>query len=86
MLLLPAALWYHYLVVLLPLAIVAWPHATPGARGVLLLAALGVSAGVAWLPLATIGWVAMASVIVGVLASPIRGGLSAPAALDPVRV
>jgi hypothetical protein len=75
MLLLPAALWYHYLVVLLPLAIVTWPRATPRVRGVLLLAGLAVSAGVAWLPLATIGWLVMAGVIVGVLAIPVRAPL-----------
>lgn len=68
MLLLPAALWYHYLAVLLPLCIVAWPHASPTARGALVVAGLGVSAGVAWLPLATIGWVVMAGLLTGVMA------------------
>lgn len=67
MLLLPAALWYHYLVVLLPLAILAWPRATRGARAGIVVGGLCVSGGVAWLPMATIGWVVMASVIVGVL-------------------
>jgi hypothetical protein len=69
MLLLPAALWYHYLVVLLPLAIIAWPRSTTGARAAIVVAGLCVSAGIAWLPLATIGWVAMASVILRVLAT-----------------
>ncbi len=68
MLLLPAALWYHYLVVLLPLAIVAWPRASGAARAMLVLAGAGVSAGVAWLPLATFGWVAMAAILAWVLA------------------
>lgn len=81
MLLLPAALWYHYLVVLLPLAIVAWPHAPKGARGAMVLAGLSVSAGVAWLPLATIGWVAMAALITGVVArQPLRRMTPIPAA------
>ncbi len=72
MLLLPGALWYHYLVVLLPLAIIAWPRAAMGIRVALVVAGLAVSAGVAWLPLATIGWVTMAALVVGVLASRLR--------------
>lgn len=68
MLLLPAALWYHYLVLLLPLAIIAWPQASPTERGALVLAGLAVSAGVAWLPLATLGWVVMAGLVTSVLA------------------
>jgi hypothetical protein len=55
MLLLPAALWYHYLVVLLPLAILAWPSATHSERVALVVAGALVTGGVAWLPLATIG-------------------------------
>lgn len=70
MLLLPAALWYHYLVVLLPLAIVAWPRASNGARVALVLTGATISAGVAWLPLATVGWVVMAGSLVWVFARP----------------
>ncbi len=55
MLLLPAALWYHYLVVLLPLAILAWPTATRSERGALVVAGGVVTGGVVWLPLATVG-------------------------------
>ena len=55
MLLLPAALWYHYLAVLLPLAILAWPSATRSERVSLVGAGALVTGGVAWLPLATIG-------------------------------
>jgi hypothetical protein len=83
MLLLPAALWYHYLAVLLPLAIVAWPLATSNVRTALCAAGLLVSAGVAWLPLATVGWVTMAALIVGTLARPAtrpRPAEAAPAA------
>ena len=82
MLLLPAALWYHYLVVLLPLAILAWPRAVGPPRAGIVVAGLCVSGGVAWLPLATIGWVVMASIIVGVLNArprPEAVALSAPA-------
>jgi hypothetical protein len=82
MLLLPAALWYHYLVVLLPLAILAWPRATRGARVGMVIAGLCVSGGVAWLPMATVGWVTMALVIVGVLSArprPVAVGQPAPA-------
>ena len=81
MLLLPAALWYHYLVVLLPLAIIAWPQANPVARAALVLTGLGISAGVAWLPVATVSWVAMTGVIVGVLlARPATATMREPAA------
>ena len=55
MLLLPAALWYHYLVVLLPIGILAWPPAGPRARAALVVAGACISAAVAWLPLATLG-------------------------------
>ncbi len=55
MLLLPAALWYHYLVVLLPLAILAWPTATRPERFALVVAGALITGGVAWLPLATVG-------------------------------
>lgn len=83
MLLLPPALWYHYLAVLLPLAIVAWPHATPTVRAALIVAGATVSAGVAWLPLATIGWVALAALITFVLAR--AASVSAPALVRQAR-
>jgi hypothetical protein len=79
MLLLPAALWYHYLVVLLPLAIIAWPQATHGARAAIVVAGLCVSGGLAWLPLATIGWVAMAGAILLAM-RPAAGTLREPVA------
>jgi hypothetical protein len=79
MLLLPAALWYHYLVVLLPLAIMAWPHAGSAARLTLVVSALSVSAGVAWLPLATIGWLVMATaIVVALIARPLPGRVEQP--------
>jgi hypothetical protein len=55
MLLLPGALWYHYLAALLPFAAVAWPRAGLGARCLLLLAAALVSLGLAWLPIVLAG-------------------------------
>jgi len=61
MLLLPAALWYHYLVVLLPLAACAWPGSTGRLRGALLAGALLVVAGIAWLPAALLGGAVMLS-------------------------
>lgn len=55
MLLLPAAAWYHYLAVLLPVGVLAWPAASGSARAALLGGAAFVSLGVAILPLATLG-------------------------------
>jgi hypothetical protein len=64
MLLLPAALWFHYLAVLLPLAAFAWPSAGARTRIALLASMVLVTFGVALLPLATVGaTVASASVI-----------------------
>jgi hypothetical protein len=57
LLLLPAALWYHYLVVLLPIAIVAWRRATVATRAALVGGGAAVTVGVAWLPLALTGGV-----------------------------
>ena len=54
-LLAPAALWYHYLAVLLPLALFAWPAASAIQRSMLAAGGALVSAGVAFLPLAVIG-------------------------------
>jgi hypothetical protein len=67
MLLLPAALWYHYLAALLPLAVCAWAAASPRFRGTLLGGALLVLAGLAWLPAATIGGAVMISASLAVL-------------------
>ncbi len=52
MLLVPATLWYHYLVVLLPLAAMAWPRATSWSRWSLVAAAAVTSlAGINILPI-----------------------------------
>ena len=61
MLLLPAAVWYHYLAVLLPLGAVAWPSAIPRVRVALVAGALMVLLGVSWLPLATAGAAVLAA-------------------------
>jgi hypothetical protein len=59
MLLAPATLWYHYLVVLLPLAAMAWPRANPVARLGLLVSAGALSLGMAYQPLALLAAVAL---------------------------
>jgi hypothetical protein len=51
-LLLPPAAWYHYLALLLPLAVVAWARAGRRGRAALTMGGAAVSIGVAWLPLA----------------------------------
>jgi hypothetical protein len=60
MLLLPGSLWYHYLVVLLPFAAIAWPGASITWRVALFSGASLVTAGLAWLPMALVGAVALA--------------------------
>jgi hypothetical protein len=55
LLLIPAVLWYHYLAILLPVAIVAWPHASPHGRLAIVSGGAGVTVGLAWLPLALAG-------------------------------
>ena len=67
MLLLPAALWYHYLCVLLPVAAIAWPRATRDARLGLVAGAAAIVVGIAWLPLACIGAIALLAVSVASL-------------------
>ena len=62
MLLLPAALWYHYLAATLPLAACAWPAASARRRGALLGGAALVLVGLAWLPAALVGGAVMISV------------------------
>ena len=81
MLLLPAALWYHYLAVLLPQAALAWPRATGRARAALAGCAALISLGIAWLPLATLGAAALATVLVAVLLS----GATSPCLAAPTR-
>ncbi|OGN81560.1 MAG: hypothetical protein A2X23_13055 [Chloroflexi bacterium GWC2_73_18] len=66
-LLLPAALWYHYLVLLLPIAALAWPAAGT-IRRVGLMAGLGaIPVGLAFLPLADVGAVVAIASAVGAL-------------------
>jgi hypothetical protein len=68
MLFLPGSIWYHYLVALLPLAALAWPHASTIGRAALLAGAFLVYAGFGWwLPLATVGALAMLAVLLVVL-------------------
>jgi hypothetical protein len=55
MLLLPAAIWYHYLAVLLPLAVVAWCRGDVRARIVLLTGGALISLALASLSLALVG-------------------------------
>jgi hypothetical protein len=55
MLLLPAAIWYHYLAVLLPLATVAWCRARPRTRALLLAGGVLTSFALVSLPFATLG-------------------------------
>jgi hypothetical protein len=55
MLLLPAAIWYHYLAVLLPLAVIAWCRGDPKARTMLVAGGALVSFGLASLCLALLG-------------------------------
>ena len=55
MLLLPSALWYHYLCVCLPVAAFSWHSAGRRERLWLFLGAAGVTLGLAWLPLAVAG-------------------------------
>lgn len=61
MLLLPAAIWYHYLIVLLPLGAMAWPRGSLRLRVALVASAAIATGGIAWLPFATIGGAAMLS-------------------------
>lgn len=82
MLVLPGALWYHYLVVLLPFAAMAWPKAKADVRVLLLLAALLISAGGLGLP-----FLALAGASVLVLAVAVQLWVRAPSmAATPPRV
>jgi hypothetical protein len=73
-LLLPGSLWYHYLVVLLPFAAIAWVRASLSRRALLLGSATAITIGVTWLPLALGGAIVLASTSLGVLwpATPLR--------------
>ena len=50
LLLLPPVLWYHYLAMLLPVAIIAWRPASARGRTLLVAGGVGVTFGLAWLP------------------------------------
>ena len=85
MLLLPAALWFHYLAALLPFAALGWDRrqrAKPRRRS--LRRRPRVTVGVAWLPLATAGAVALVLSLLRPLAraAPGRGGDCAAATVD----
>jgi hypothetical protein len=64
MLLLPAAIWYHYLAVLLPLATVAWCRADARARAALFTGGALISVALAFLGVALVG---AALLVVGAL-------------------
>jgi hypothetical protein len=67
-LVLPSSIWYHYLVVLLPVGALAWPAAGATGRVGLLAGALLVYGGFArWLPLATLGAAVMTVAAIAVL-------------------
>jgi hypothetical protein len=68
LLLLPSALWYHYLVVALPIGALAWARARPAERGLMVAGGAAVSLGLAWLPLAVLGTVVFFAGAVRVLA------------------
>jgi hypothetical protein len=80
MLLLPAALWFHYLAALLPFAALAWQRATRRDRAVIVGSAAAVTCGVAWLPLATCGAVVLVLSLLRPLARPRPGARPMPAA------
>ena len=82
----PAALWYHYLVVLLPMAALAWPAAASRQRIAIAGSAALISVGVAALPLALLGASVLAASVLLTLwpraggAIPSRPGLVAGSA------
>ena len=67
LLLIPGSLWYHYLVILLPFAAMAWPRAPAGTRGALLASGALISVSLVWLPLALAGATLMAALSLVVL-------------------
>lgn len=75
LLLFPAACWLHYLVVLLPLAALAWTAAGGRARLMLVAGGALVGIGVAWLPLVTAGAALLvAGTAAGIARDPRRAG------------
>jgi hypothetical protein len=73
-LLIPAALWYHYLTVLLPLATFAWVRAGRALRRSIVASAAAVSLGLALPALAAVGgaWLGV-SAMAGLWARPLGG-------------
>jgi hypothetical protein len=67
MLLVPGSIWYHYLVVLLPFAAMAWPQAGLATRVGLVVSATLVSIGMTLEPVALGGAIAMTVIAVPVL-------------------
>ena len=68
-LLLPAAIWYHYLCVLLPFIVLGWGKAGGRARAAILAGIVLIDLALVWIPLATIG----ATLIVVALLAPSSG-------------
>jgi hypothetical protein len=80
MLLLPGALWYHYLAALLPLAAAAWPRATAPERATLLLGSVLTTAGVTLLVAAAVGSVLLIATAAMVFSRPAHAPRPAAAA------
>ena len=55
MLLLPAALWYHYLAALLPVAALAWTRSRRAGRVLMVAGGVLVAFGLVWLALSLVG-------------------------------
>jgi hypothetical protein len=60
-LLVPAAIWYQYLTLLVPGAAFAWVRAAPITRVSMSIGGAMISIALAWLPLATIGATVLAA-------------------------
>jgi hypothetical protein len=84
MLLLPAALWFHYLAALLPFAALGWGRATTRNRLAIVVSAAAITLGVAWLPLATAGAVAMVLSLLRPLSRPRSDEAQEPAPPTPL--
>jgi hypothetical protein len=82
LLLLPGSLWYHYLVILLPFAAMAWPRATRNARLVLFIAAALISLSLVWLPLALFSAIVLVITALVVLWPAATSGTAAPSPLE----
>jgi hypothetical protein len=74
LLLLPGSLWYHYLVILLPFAAIAWPRASRSARLILFIAAALITFSLVWLPLALFSAILLASTTLVVIWPPSTDG------------